>query len=159
VGKTLIARAIAKGTGAEFFRTRGRGNMSKVAGESEAKLRAVFKQAAEKAPAIIFIDEPDALAPNLHHTGGEVADQVVAQLGALKDGITSRSIVCVIATTSRLYAFDPALRQFGRFDPEVEFGVPDEKGRLEVLKIRTKGMKSARDGALDGRRRSLARVR
>jgi transitional endoplasmic reticulum ATPase len=142
-GKTLIARAIANETGAHFFMINGPEIMSKMAGQSEGNLREVFEQASEQSPSIIFIDELDSIAPNRDKTGGEVERRVVSQLLTLMDGIKSRSNVVVIAATNRPNTIDPALRRFGRFDREIDIGVPDETGRLEVLGIHTKKMKLA----------------
>ena len=140
-GKTLIARAIANETGAYFIMINGPEIMSKMAGESEGNLRQFFADAEEHAPAIIFIDEIDSIAPNRDKAGGEVEKRVVSQLLTLMDGIKSRSNVVVIAATNRPNTIDPALRRFGRFDREIDIGVPDEAGRLEILGIHTKKMK------------------
>lgn len=148
-GKTLIARAIANETGAHFFMINGPEIMSKMAGQSEGNLREVFEQATEQSPSIIFIDELDSIAPNRDKTGGEVERRVVSQLLTLMDGIKSRSNVVVIAATNRPNTIDPALRRFGRFDREIDIGVPDETGRLEVLGIHTKKMKLAEDVDLE----------
>lgn len=144
-GKTLIARAIANETGAYFLLINGPEIMSKMAGESEANLRKFFMEAEENAPAIIFIDEVDSIAPNRDKAGGEVEKRVVAQLLTLMDGIKSRSNVVVIAATNRPNTIDPALRRFGRFDREIDIGIPDETGRLEILEIHTKNMKKGDD--------------
>lgn len=148
-GKTMIARAIANETGASFFMINGPEIMSKMAGQSEGNLREVFEQAAERTPSIIFIDELDSIAPNREKTGGEVERRVVSQLLTLMDGIKSRSNVVVIAATNRPNTIDPALRRFGRFDREIDIGVPDETGRLEVLAIHTKKMKLSDDVDLE----------
>ena len=148
-GKTLIARAIANETGAHFFMINGPEIMSKMAGQSEGNLREVFEQATQESPSIIFIDELDSIAPNRDKTGGEVERRVVSQLLTLMDGIKSRSNVVVIAATNRPNTIDPALRRFGRFDREIDIGVPDETGRLEVLGIHTKKMKLADDVDLE----------
>jgi transitional endoplasmic reticulum ATPase len=148
-GKTLIARAIANETGAKFYMVNGPEVMSKMAGESEGNLRRIFEEAAENSPAIITIDELDATAPNREKTHGEVERRVVSQLLTLMDGIKSRSNVIVIAATNRPNAIDSALRQFGRFDREIDIGVPDETGRLEILHIHTKKMKLAADVKLE----------
>ncbi|OHT07071.1 Cell division cycle protein 48 like protein [Tritrichomonas foetus] len=148
-GKTLIARAIANETGAHFFMINGPEIMSKMAGQSEGNLREVFEQATAESPSIIFIDELDSIAPNRDKTGGEVERRVVSQLLTLMDGIKSRSNVVVIAATNRPNTIDPALRRFGRFDREIDIGVPDETGRLEVLGIHTKKMKLADDVDLE----------
>jgi transitional endoplasmic reticulum ATPase len=148
-GKTLIARAIANETGASFFNINGPEIMSKMQGESESNLRRVFEDAAEKTPAIIFIDELDSIAPNREKTHSEGDRRVVSQLLTLMDGMKSRANVVVIAATNRPNAIDPALRRFGRFDREVDIGVPDEGGRLEVLGIHTKKMKLSEDVNLE----------
>jgi transitional endoplasmic reticulum ATPase len=148
-GKTLIARAIANETGAYFILINGPEIMSKMAGESEGNLRQFFADAEEHAPAIIFIDEIDSIAPNRDKAGGEVEKRVVSQLLTLMDGIKSRSNVVVIAATNRPNTIDPALRRFGRFDREIDIGVPDEAGRLEILGIHTKKMKLSDDVDLE----------
>lgn len=148
-GKTLIARAIANETGAYFLMINGPEIMSKMAGESEGNLRQAFKDAEDHAPSIIFIDEIDSIAPNRDKTGGEVERRVVSQLLTLMDGIKSRSNVVVIAATNRPNTIDPALRRFGRFDREIDIGVPDEVGRLQILAIHTKKMKLDDDVDLD----------
>jgi transitional endoplasmic reticulum ATPase len=117
--------------------------MSKLAGESESNLRKVFQEAEKNAPAIIFIDEIDSIAPKRDKTQGEVERRIVSQLLTLMDGLKSRSHVIVIAATNRPNTIDAALRRFGRFDREIDIGVPDETGRLEVLRIHTKNMKLA----------------
>jgi transitional endoplasmic reticulum ATPase len=148
-GKTLIARAIANETGAAFFSVNGPEIMSKMQGESESNLRKVFEDAAEKAPAIIFIDELDSIAPNREKTHSEGDRRVVSQLLTLMDGMKSRSNIVVIGATNRPNSIDPALRRFGRFDREIDIGVPDETGRLEVLGIHTKKMKLSDDVDLE----------
>ncbi|CAO3698709.1 unnamed protein product [Rhizopus stolonifer] len=140
-GKTLIARAVANETGAFFFLINGPEIMSKMAGESESNLRKAFEEAEKNAPAIIFIDEIDAIAPKREKTNGEVERRVVSQLLTLMDGMKARSNIVVIAATNRPNSIDPALRRFGRFDREVDIGIPDPTGRLEVLRIHTKNMK------------------
>ncbi|KAI9304733.1 transitional endoplasmic reticulum ATPase [Cunninghamella echinulata] len=140
-GKTLIARAVANETGAFFFLINGPEIMSKMAGESESNLRKAFEEAEANAPAIIFIDEIDAIAPKREKTNGEVERRVVSQLLTLMDGMKARSNVVVIAATNRPNSIDPALRRFGRFDREVDIGIPDPTGRLEILRIHTKNMK------------------
>lgn len=144
-GKTLIARAIANETGAFFFLLNGPEIMSKMAGEAEANLRKAFEEAEKNSPAIIFIDEIDSIAPKREKTQGEVEKRVVSQLLTLMDGLKGRGHVVVIAATNRPNALDPALRRFGRFDREIDIGVPDEVGRMEVLRIHTKNMKLAED--------------
>eukprot|EP00172_Hildenbrandia_rubra_P004054 Plantae.Rhodophyta-Hildenbrandia_rubra.ctg7472.p1 GENE.Plantae.Rhodophyta-Hildenbrandia_rubra.ctg7472~~Plantae.Rhodophyta-Hildenbrandia_rubra.ctg7472.p1 ORF type:complete len:818 (+),score=194.61 Plantae.Rhodophyta-Hildenbrandia_rubra.ctg7472:193-2646(+) len=140
-GKTLIARAVANETGAFFFLINGPEIMSKLAGESESNLRKAFEEAEKNAPAIIFIDEVDSIAPKREKTQGEVERRIVSQLLTLMDGLKARSHVVVIAATNRPNSIDPALRRFGRFDRELDIGVPDETGRLEILRIHTKNMK------------------
>ncbi|GKV01264.1 hypothetical protein SLEP1_g13829 [Rubroshorea leprosula] len=140
-GKTLIARAVANETGAFFFCINGPEIMSKLAGESESNLRKAFEEAEKNAPSIIFIDELDSIAPKREKTHGEVERRIVSQLLTLMDGLKSRAHVIVIGATNRPNSIDPALRRFGRFDREIDIGVPDEVGRLEVLRIHTKNMK------------------
>ncbi|KAL5721329.1 Cell division control protein 48 E [Ranunculus cassubicifolius] len=140
-GKTLIARAVANETGAFFFCINGPEIMSKVAGESESNLRKAFEEAEKNAPSIIFIDEIDSIAPKREKTNGEVERRIVSQLLTLMDGLKSRAHVIVMGATNRPNSIDPALRRFGRFDREIDIGVPDEVGRLEVLRIHTKKMK------------------
>jgi transitional endoplasmic reticulum ATPase len=148
-GKTLIARAVANETGAFFFLINGPEIMSKLAGESESNLRKAFEEAEKNAPAIIFIDEIDAIAPKREKTHGEVERRIVSQLLTLMDGLKQRAHVVVMAATNRPNSIDPALRRFGRFDREVDIGIPDATGRLEVLRIHTKNMKLADDVDLD----------
>ena len=140
-GKTQIARAVANETGAFFLTVNGPEIMSKMAGESEANLRMIFEEAEKNAPAIIFIDEIDSIAPNREKTHGEVEKRVVSQLLTLMDGMKGRSNVVVIGATNRPNTLDPALRRFGRFDREIDIGVPDENGRLEIFRIHTRSMK------------------
>jgi len=140
-GKTLIARAVANETGAFFFLINGPEIMSKLAGESESNLRKAFEEAEKNSPAIIFIDEIDAIAPKREKTQGEVERRIVSQLLTLMDGLKARAHVVVIGATNRPNSIDGALRRFGRFDREVDIGVPDENGRLEVLRIHSKNMK------------------
>jgi transitional endoplasmic reticulum ATPase len=144
-GKTLLARAVANESEANFFSINGPEIMSKFYGESEARLREIFQQAQQNAPSIIFIDELDAIAPKREEVTGEVERRVVAQLLALMDGLAARGNVIVIGATNRPDALDPALRRPGRFDREVEIGVPDKKGRHEILQIHTRGMPLAQD--------------
>jgi len=144
-GKTLLARAVANESDANFFSINGPEIMSKFYGESEARLREMFQQAEKNAPAIIFIDELDSVAPKREEVTGEVERRVVAQLLALLDGLTSRGNVIVIGATNRPNALDPALRRPGRFDREIEIGIPDKKGRHEVLQVHTRGMYLADD--------------
>ncbi|ANF21948.1 CDC48 family AAA ATPase [Thermococcus piezophilus] len=139
-GKTLLAKAVANEANAHFIAINGPEIMSKFYGESEERLREVFNEAEENAPAIIFIDEIDAIAPKREETHGEVEKRVVSQLLTLMDGLKSRGKVIVIAATNRPDAIDPALRRPGRFDRELEVGVPDKQGRKEILQIHTRGM-------------------
>jgi transitional endoplasmic reticulum ATPase len=139
-GKTLLARAVANESEANFYSINGPEIMSKFYGESEARLREIFQQAQQNAPSIIFIDELDAIAPKREEVTGEVERRVVAQLLALMDGLSGRGNVIVIGATNRPGALDQALRRPGRFDREIEIGVPDKKGRYEVLQIHTRGM-------------------
>lgn len=140
-GKTLIARAVANETGAFFFLINGPEIMSKLAGESESNLRKAFEEAEKNSPAIIFMDELDAIAPKREKTHGEVERRIVSQLLTLMDGLKQRSHVIIMAATNRPNSIDPALRRFGRFDREVDIGIPDATGRLEILQIHTKNMK------------------
>jgi transitional endoplasmic reticulum ATPase len=144
-GKTLLARAVANESEANFFSINGPEIMSKFYGESEARLREIFQQAQQNSPSIIFIDELDAIAPKREEVTGEVERRVVAQLLALMDGLSGRGNVIVIGATNRPGALDPALRRPGRFDREVEIGVPDKPGRHEILQIHTRGMPLAQD--------------
>ncbi|KAL9950207.1 hypothetical protein ACROYT_G042679 [Oculina patagonica] len=148
-GKTLMARAVANETGAFFFLINGPEIMSKLAGESESNLRKAFEEAEKNSPAIIFIDEIDAIAPKRDKTHGEVERRIVSQLLTLMDGLKQRSHVIVMAATNRPNSVDPALRRFGRFDREVDIGIPDATGRLEILRIHTKNMKLADDVDLE----------
>ncbi|KAK3844189.1 MAG: transitional endoplasmic reticulum ATPase [Linnemannia gamsii] len=140
-GKTLMARAVANETGAFFFLINGPEIMSKMAGESESNLRKAFEEAEKNSPAIIFIDEIDSIAPKRDKTNGEVERRVVSQLLTLMDGLKARSNIVVMAATNRPNSIDPALRRFGRFDRELDIGIPDPTGRLEILRIHTKNMK------------------
>jgi transitional endoplasmic reticulum ATPase len=144
-GKTLLARAVANESEANFFSINGPEIMSKFYGESEARLREIFQQAQQNAPSIIFIDELDAIAPKREEVTGEVERRVVAQLLALMDGLGGRGNVIVIGATNRPGALDPALRRPGRFDREIEIGVPDKTARFEILQIHTRGMPLAED--------------
>jgi len=144
-GKTLLARAVANESEANFFSINGPEIMSKFYGESEARLREIFQQAQQNAPSIIFVDELDAIAPKREEVTGEVERRVVAQLLALMDGLSGRGNVIVIGATNRPGALDPALRRPGRFDREIEIGVPDKQGRYEILQIHTRGMPLAED--------------
>ncbi|MDN5847121.1 MAG: CDC48 family AAA ATPase [Candidatus Nitrosocosmicus sp.] len=144
-GKTLLAKAVANETNSNFFTIGGPEIMSKYHGESEERLRNVFQEAEKNAPSIIFIDEIDSIAPKREEVSGEVERRIVAQLLSLMDGMKSRGKVVVIAATNRVDAIDPALRRPGRFDREIEIGVPDRDGRLEVLQIHTRGMPLDKD--------------
>ena len=139
-GKTLLAKAVASETNAHFISISGPEIMSKFYGESEARLREIFKESREKAPSIIFIDEIDSIAPKREEVTGEVERRVVSQLLSLMDGLESRGKVIVIAATNRPNAIDPALRRPGRFDREIEIKVPDKRGRLEILQIHSHNM-------------------
>ncbi len=139
-GKTLLAKAVATESNAHFIPISGPEIMSKFYGESEARLREIFKEAKEKAPTIIFIDEIDSIAPKREEVTGEVERRVVSQLLSLMDGLEARGKVIVIAATNRPNAIDPALRRPGRFDREIEIKVPDKKGRLEILQIHARHM-------------------
>jgi transitional endoplasmic reticulum ATPase len=139
-GKTLLAKAVANETNASFYSIGGPEIMSKFYGESEEKLREIFKEAQENAPSIIFIDEIDSIAPKREEVSGDVEKRIVSQLLTLMDGISSRGKIVVIGATNRPNAIDPALRRPGRFDREIEIGIPDEKGRLDILQIHSRGM-------------------
>ncbi|TAJ44687.1 CDC48 family AAA ATPase [Methanofollis fontis] len=139
-GKTLIAKAVANEVDAHFITLSGPEIMSKYYGESEGRLREVFEEAQENAPTIIFIDEIDSIAPKREETKGEVERRVVAQLLALMDGLKSRGQVVVIAATNIPDAIDPALRRGGRFDREIEIGIPDRKGRHEIFQVHSRGV-------------------
>jgi transitional endoplasmic reticulum ATPase len=148
-GKTMIARAVATETEAYFHTLNGPEIMSKLAGESEANLRKAFAECEKNAPAILFIDEIDSIAPKRDKAGGEVERRIVSQLLTLMDGLKSNSNVVVIAATNRPNAVDSALRRFGRFDRELDIGVPDENGRLEIIRIKTRNMKLSKDCNLE----------
>lgn len=139
-GKTLLARAVANESDANFFSINGPEIISKFYGESEARLREIFQQAQQNAPSIILIDELDSIAPKREEVTGEVERRVVAQLLALMDGLSGRGNVIVIGATNRPNALDPALRRPGRFDREIEIGIPDKRGRHEILLIHGRGM-------------------
>lgn len=139
-GKTLIARAVASETDATFIAISGPEIMSRFYGESEQRLRQIFEDAQKSAPSIIFIDEVDSIAPKREEVLGDLERRIVAQLLSLMDGLTSRGEVIVIAATNRPDALDPALRRGGRFDREVEIGIPNKSGRLEILYVHTRGM-------------------
>jgi len=144
-GKTLIAKAVASESQYNFTSINGHEIMSKFYGQSEENLRKMFEAAEKNAPSIIFIDELDAIAPKRGEVTGEVERRVVAQLLALMDGLKTRGKVIVIAATNRPEGLDPALRRPGRFDREIEIGVPNEAGRYEILQIHTRGMPLAPD--------------
>jgi transitional endoplasmic reticulum ATPase len=139
-GKTLIAKAVANESGANFYSIQGPEIMSKYYGQSEERLREKFEDAEKNAPSLLFIDELDSIAPKREEVTGEVERRVVAQLLSLMDGMSSRGNVIVIAATNREDAIDPALRRPGRFDREIEIGVPDRDGRKEIMQIHTRGM-------------------
>jgi len=153
-GKTLLAKAVANETNANFYSIAGPEIMGKFYGESEERLRGIFKEAQENAPSIIFIDEIDSIAPKREEVSGELEKRIVSQLLTLMDGLESRGKVVVIAATNRPDAIDPALRRPGRFDREIEIGIPDEKSRLEILQIHTRGMPMEADVKLE----EIARV-
>jgi len=144
-GKTLLARVIASESDANMYLINGPEIMNKYYGETEAKLRDIFKEAKDNSPSIIFIDEIDAIAPKREEVYGDVEKRVVAQLLALMDGLTERGNVIVLGASNRPDSVDPALRRPGRFDREVEISVPNTDGRLEVLQIHTRGMPLATD--------------
>lgn len=148
-GKTLIARAVANDSGANFFSIAGPEIMSKYYGESEQRLRELFEQANKDAPSIIFIDELDSIAPKREEVTGEVERRVVAQLLTMMDGLEERGQVVVIGATNRIDAIDPALRRPGRFDREIEIGVPDRAERIEIFQIHTRGMPLSDDVKLE----------
>ncbi len=148
-GKTLIAKAIANETGAYLHVINGPEIMSKMSGDSESNLRKAFEEASKNLPAIIFMDELDSIAPNRDKTQGEVEKRIVSQLLTLMDGIKSSANIIVLGATNRPNSLDPALRRFGRFDREIEIGVPDDIGRLEVLGIHTKKMHLSEDVDLE----------
>ncbi len=139
-GKTLLAKAVANESEANFILLNGPEIMSKFYGESEKKIRDIFEEAEKNAPSIIFIDELDAIAPKREDVGGEVERRVVSQILTMMDGLKSRGQVIVIGATNRVNALDPALRRPGRFDREIEISVPGKEGRLQILKIHSRGM-------------------
>jgi transitional endoplasmic reticulum ATPase len=139
-GKTLLAKAVAGETSAHFISLSGPEIMGKYYGESEERIREIFKQAEENSPSIIFIDEIDSIAPKRDEVSGEVEKRIVSQLLTLMDGMKSRGKVVVIAATNRPDSIDPALRRPGRFDREIEIGIPDDEGRYDILSIHTRGM-------------------
>ena len=144
-GKTLLAKVLASESDANMFSINGPEIMNKYYGETEAKLRDIFKEAKENSPSIIFIDEIDAIAPKREEAYGDVEKRVVAQLLALMDGLTERGNVIVLGATNRPNSVDPALRRPGRFDREMEISVPNADGRLEVMHIHTRGMPISKD--------------
>ena len=144
-GKTLLAKAVANESNAHFISISGPEIMSKFYGESEARLREIFKEAREKAPSIVFVDEIDSIAPKREEVTGEVERRVVSQMLSLMDGLEARGKVIVISATNRPNAIDPALRRPGRFDREIEIKVPDKKGRTDILNIHTRNMPLADD--------------
>ena len=139
-GKTLLAKAVAGETNANFISISGPEIMGKFYGESEERIREIFTQAEENAPSIIFIDEIDSIAPKRDEVSGDLEKRIVSQLLTLMDGMKSRGKVVVIAATNRPDSIDPALRRPGRFDREIEIGIPDDKGRFDILSIHTRGM-------------------
>ncbi len=149
-GKTLLARAVAYETQAHFISVSSPGIMSKFVGEAEERIRQIFKEAEEKSPSIVFFDEIDSIAPKREEVIGEVERRVVAQLLSVMDGMEARGDVIVIAATNRVNSLDEALRRPGRFDREVEIGVPDKKGRKDILQIHTRGMPLAPKDREDG---------
>ena len=148
-GKTLLAKAVANESNAHFISISGPEIMSKFYGESEARLREIFKEAKEKSPSIIFIDEIDSIAPKREEVTGEVERRVVSQLLSLMDGLEGRGKVIVISATNRPNSIDPALRRPGRFDREIEIKVPDKKGRKDILMIHTRNMPLSEDVNLE----------
>jgi transitional endoplasmic reticulum ATPase len=148
-GKTLLAKAIVNETNANFYSISGPEIMSKFYGESEAQLRKIFEEAEQHSPSIIFIDELDSIAPKREEVTGEVERRVVAQLLSLMDGLEARGRVVVIGATNRVNALDPALRRPGRFDREIELGIPDRNGRSEILNIHTRNMPLEKDVDLE----------
>jgi transitional endoplasmic reticulum ATPase len=148
-GKTLLAKAVANESDANFILLNGPEIMSKFYGESEKKIRDIFEEAEKTAPAIVFIDEIDAIAPKREETVGEVERRVVSQILTMMDGMKSRGKVIVIGATNRVNALDPALRRPGRFDREIGINVPDKKGRLAILQIHTRGMPLTKNVKLD----------
>ena len=148
-GKTLLAKAVANEAEANFYSINGPEIMSKFYGESEERLRQIFKEAQENSPSIIFIDEIDAIAPKREEVTGEVEKRIVSQLLTLMDGLESRGQLVVIGATNRPNALDPALRRPGRFDREIEIGIPDKQGRYEILQIHTRNMPLDSDADLE----------
>jgi transitional endoplasmic reticulum ATPase len=148
-GKTLLAQAVANETNANYYSIAGPEIMSKFYGESEERLRDTFKQAEDNSPSIIFIDELDSIAPKRDEVSGDVEKRIVSQLLTLMDGLEARGKVVVIGATNRVNSIDPALRRPGRFDREIEIGIPDEEGRLDILHIHTRGMPLNEDVKLE----------
>ena len=148
-GKTLLAKAVANETNASFYHIGGPEIMSKFYGESEERLREIFKEAQENSPSIIFIDEIDSIAPKREEVSGDVEKRIVSQLLTIMDGLESRGKIVVIGATNRVNALDPALRRPGRFDREIEIGLPDRNGRLQILHIHTRGMPLSEDVKLN----------
>jgi transitional endoplasmic reticulum ATPase len=148
-GKTMIAKAVANEAGAQFYTINGPEIMSKFYGQSEENLRKTFEEAEKNAPSIIFIDEMDAIAPKRDEVQGEVERRVVSQMLTLMDGLKGRGKIIVIGATNRPDSVDPALRRPGRFDREIEIGVPDKEGRLEILQIQTRNMPKSEDVVLE----------
>jgi transitional endoplasmic reticulum ATPase len=156
-GKTLIAKALASESEANFYIINGPEIVNKYYGETEARLRDIFKEAKDTSPSIIFIDEIDAIAPKREEAFGDVEKRVVAQLLALMDGMSERGNVIVLGATNRPESIDPALRRPGRFDREIEIGVPNAEGRIEILQIHTRGMPLAAD--IDMRQLALKEIK
>lgn len=148
-GKTLLAQAVANETNANYYSIAGPEIMSKFYGESEERLRDTFKQAQDNSPSIIFIDELDSIAPKRDEVSGDVEKRIVSQMLTLMDGLEARGKVVVIGATNRINSIDPALRRPGRFDREIEIGIPDEEGRLDILHIHTRGMPLTDDVKLE----------
>ena len=148
-GKTLIAKAVAKESGASFFSIQGPEIMGSYYGQSEERLRNVFDKAEDSAPSIVFIDEIDSIAPNRNNVNGEVERRVVAQLLTLMDGLSGRGDVIVIAATNREESIDPALRRPGRFDREIEIGIPGRDGRKDILAVHLRSMPLDEDVSTD----------
>ena len=144
-GKTLLAKAVANETESNFISLSGPEIMSKFYGDSEKNLREIFKDAEKNAPSIIFIDEIDSIAPKREEVTGEVERRVVAQLLSLLDGLEARGQVVVIGATNRINSLDPALRRGGRFDREIEIGIPNKDSRMEIINVHTRGIPLAKD--------------
>ncbi|MFH1588299.1 MAG: AAA family ATPase, partial [Candidatus Diapherotrites archaeon] len=148
-GKTLLAKAVAHETNANFIPVNSTEMLGKFVGEAEERIRKVFKDAEDNSPSIVFFDEIDAIAPKRDEVIGEVEKRVVTQILSSMDGLKARGNVIVIAATNRVNALDEALRRPGRFDREIEIGVPDEKGRKQILQIHSRGMPLDNDVDLD----------